>query len=296
MNRGTDMTTIAMLLASAQGPLPFVAAFWQSVFSSPVAVILVLMGSVTILLSAVAFVQTRTWPRASPVSKDDDDADDAQPTDSGAEAAPAKPARVARPATTTDLIRIRFPAIAEQHPDVWDDEASLDVHVRVDRDRFAADAVVQVVLSGQADGHRRVFGTTEVDSDGWARFRIEPKRKGEIDLVAALAVDGEAEGQAVRAIRIVDYRAEVVETFEDFVTWAASQFGFVDRKRTAREFVDMFIDGRPGTPAASLDEVVDIYEIANFSDHPVDRATYLRLVDAFLELEEAGALEGAEET
>jgi hypothetical protein len=133
----------------------------------------------------------------------------------------------------------------------------------------------------------------------FARFAVpaqatpgEEGARSEAHLVARLEVDAHPSGQAVRGIRFVAYRDEIVETFEDFTKWAAAQFAFVDRRMTAREFVDRFADAVAGCPVAPLDRIVDIYELANYSDHPVDRAVYLDFVEAFLELEDAGALDG----
>lgn len=278
------------LLSSLSLPL---LSLRESVFTSWGSVLLVLAGFLGIIVGGVAFVQTRTWPRGQTVTvKEPEEASEEETPEAPKPRTNDKSVPVMRPASTTERVRIRFPAIDERHPDVWDHQSPLSVLVAVDSSQLDPGADIQVVLSGQTDGQRRRFGTRPVDATGGARYEIEAGRRGEIDLIAELRVNGEPEGQAVRSIRLVDYRDEIVETFEDFVAWAASQFGFVDRKRTAREFTDMFIDGRPGVPAAPLDTVVDLYEIANFSDHPVDRATYLQLVDAFLDLEEAGALEG----
>ncbi len=279
---------------SAAPAAAWVASLTQSMMDAPVSLVLVVLAIVTMGVAVVALVQARRWPSALIVPAKAKPEAPKPRVPERTEAPPPKPSRP-RPVGTTEHLIVAFPSISERHPDVWDGSEALDVLVIVERAHFPASAALHVTLAGQVGDERRAFGGVVPDEHGHALFSVAPGRRGEIDLVAELYADGAKQGQAVRAIRIVDYRAEIVETFDDFVSWAASQFGFVSRKRTAREFVDQFADGRPGTPVAPLETIVDIYELANFSEHAIDRSTYLRLVDAFLELEEAGALEGPAE-
>ena len=268
---------------------------WDSLFARFSSAFLAVLGSLVLAVAIVAILQTRRWPRAKTTRKPKKRKAIVAPAALSLAPAPPTPVRVApppRPSATTDLVRLRFPGIAESHPDVWAQDAPLDVFVVVDRARAPASAAVTVSLERHRAGSRQDVGRVAADDEGRARFAVAFDQLGEEDLVARLEADGRVIGQAVRAVRIVDYRAEIVETFEDFVAWASGQFKFVDKRHTAREFVDRYADGRGGVPTSPLETIADLYEVANYSEHPVDRSTYLRMVDAFLELERVGALEG----
>lgn len=248
-----------------------------------------ILGIGAIFLGLFAVYQTRRWPRH-------ESAETPKETPQAAPAAAAaKPEAVTiRPATTSRTLTIAFPDIDPAHPDVWGLDAPLTVTVH--SQGGAEDATSALRLSKHHKGQTEEIGRVPLDSDGQARFDVAFTTRGEYDLIAEHLVDDAPVGQAVRAVRIADYRDEVVETFEDFVAWASSHYPFVDRKMTAREFVDRYADGRPGVPVAPLQRIVDLYELANYSEHPVDRPAYLEMVDAFLELEATGALEGPGES
>lgn len=277
-------------------PVPriLLAGLWESVFSGFVPALLVLIGILALVFGAVSVYQTRRWPKTEPKPKPKEaPKPKAAPKAEPAAPGPEEPVAL-RPTTTTRTVQIRYPGIDEAHPDVWSTGEPLDVLVQVDPKRHGPDTALSVRLSVHRGGKTELVGTVGVDERGEGTFRVPFHELGEQDLIAELLADDRPAGQAVRSIRIVDYRSEMVETFEDFLAWAASHYTFVNRKMTAREFVDRYADGRPGTPVAPLERIVDLYELANYSDHPIDRRAYLDLVDAFLQLEEAGALEGPE--
>lgn len=259
------------------------AGLWGSVFSGFLPALLVLIGIGAIIVGVVAVLQTRRWPRMQVAQQTEE-------VSTGPMAADAAPAPVIPPSSDTDRLLIGFPDIDAAHPDVWDKETPLTVVVQTAREVDGGPLGVR--LSLHVGGRTREIGTTGLDPEGQARFAVAFDALGEHDLIAELLADGDPRGQSVRRVRIADYRNEIVETFEDFVAWASSHFDFVDRRMTAREFVDRYADGRVRTPAGPLGRIADLYELANYSEHPVDRQTYLHLVDAFLELEAAGALEG----
>jgi hypothetical protein len=243
-------------------------------------------------LGTMGLMQTRRWPRTAPVKKRL--ATVVAPPSAGLSAsAAARPQPAALPPRSdSDRIMIELPGVSPRHPDVWAPREPLDVRVVVRRDAVAPGRAATVRLLFVANGRESEVGHVVPDERGHAGFTMYPDAPLEGHLVARLEVEGFHAGRAVRALRIVPYRDEIVETFEDFVKWAASHFGSVDRRLTAREFVDRYADSVPRAPHAPLDRIADIYELANYSDHPVDRAVYLDFVEAFLELEDAGALEG----
>lgn len=279
-----------MFLTAILGRLLTPLGLFRALTDSPFGALLVLIGIGSVLFSILVIVKSRSMvtvqvpeaPAPAPAKKRE-----AIPPTPAAKPAPAP----ARPRTTTDRVVIRFPAILRGHPDVWGVQEPIMVAVETDAQVVPPGTPVSLALHRK--GRTLPLGEARTDGDGVARFEAPLTEKGEADLIARLQ-GGDVDGQAVRPLRVVDYREEIVETFEDFKAWADSQFDFVDLRMTAREFVDRFADGRPGTPVAPLDLIVDIYELSNYSEHPVDRSTYTRMVEAFLELETAGALDGEE--
>lgn len=268
----------------------------QSVFSGFWSAFLVFVGIAVMVFGTFAVVQTQRWPGRTKTRKPREKkaatptfTPSAAPTSAPTPAGPTE--ATLRPTNQGDL-RLHFPQIDEAHPDVWSTDRPLEVQVELGQH---ANGDVKVTLERHRGETVHAVGERVPDDDRAVRFEIRFPHLGEEDLVVQVRHDERVLAQAVRAVRIVDYRAEIVETFEDFLAWAASQFDFVDTRRTAREFVDRFVDGRPGVPHAPLETIADIYEVANYSEHDVDRDTYLALVDAFLVLEEAGALESPEE-
>lgn len=279
-----------MSLTAILGRLLTPLGLFRALTDSPFGALLVLIGIGSVLFSILVLVKSRSMmvvPAAqAPVPAPAQKREAAAPAPAAAPT-PAPP----RPRATTDRIVIKFPAILRGHPDVWGIQEPIMVAVETDAQVVPPGTPVSLAIDRK--GRTIPLGEAKTDSKGVARFEAPLAEKGEADIIARLQ-GGAVDGQAVRPLRIVDYREEIVETFEDFKAWADSQFDFVDLRMTAREFVDRFADGRPGTPVAPLDRIVDIYELSNYSEHPVDRSTYTRMVEAFLELESAGALDGEE--
>ncbi|MBW3582916.1 MAG: DUF4129 domain-containing protein [Euryarchaeota archaeon] len=278
-----------MSLTAILGRLLTPLGLLRALTDSPFGALLVLIGIGSVLFSILVLVKSRSMV-AVPATE--------APVPAPAKKRQATPAPAAtpaptppRPRATTDRVAVKFPAILRGHPDVWGLQEPIIVAVETDTQVVPPGTPISLALHRK--GRSVPLGEARTDSKGVARFEAPLTEKGEADIIARLQ-GGQVDGQAVRPLRVVDYREEIVETFEDFKAWADSQFDFVDLRMTAREFVDRFADGRPGTPVAPLDRIVDIYELSNYSEHPVDRSTYTRMVEAFLELESAGALDGEE--
>ncbi len=287
MTPGTGSLAILPFIMS----IPIASGLSGSILSHPWAILLILLGLFGFVLGVTGIVQTRTWPkseRATPKAEPQHDSDTATTQDP--RAAPPPPSPIASD-PVKGMTTIHLPAIEERHPDVWGPDAPLDVLVST-RLQQQSGQTLEAALSLRQDGHETLVGRLELDAQGQARSQVQVNKKGEASVIARIQRNGTTEDTTHRSIRFVDYRNEIVETFEDFEKWATSHYPPLARRLTAREFVDRYADLVPGTPIEPLDRIVDLYELANYSDHPVDRATYLELVDAFLRLEDAGSLDG----
>lgn len=300
-----------MFLSSLQSGLhaSIVAAHWlassglsRSIFTNPWSILMILMGIAGVSLGVVGLIQTRRWPPGQTQAVVAD-ADEENPEDEAAQA-PQAPLRGSSPTATTHPpawspredpsghVRLGLPQILERHPDVWSHDEPLDVAVTIEKEALGGQDGGTCTLFVQRNSEKKEIDRAHAEPGKDAVFTVSPPGKGEAHLIARLHVGDETLAENARFIRFVDYRSEIVETFEDFEKWARTHYPFPNRSLTAREFTDRYADLVPGTPTPPLELIVDIYELANFSDHGVDRSLYLQLVDAFLELEDAGALEG----
>jgi hypothetical protein len=264
----------------------------RTITTNPWSILLLLAGIAALAIGILSLLQTRTWPKHTP---EQEAMVASEPTPMvrapRKQTEPAPPTKEpARSPRNPNAVDIQLPKVDPRHPDVWAHNEPLQVTISVNASRLRAQPTHCVLLVNQ-DGYDTTEHQAALQGEH-ATFTITPPGKGEARLEARLTKDGEVLAENTMSLRFVDYRNEIVETFEDFEKWAHTQYPLPQRSLTAREFIDRYIDLVPGTPIAPLDQIVDLYEMANFSEHPVDRSTYLLLVEAFLELEEAGALEG----
>jgi hypothetical protein len=206
---------------------------------------------------------------------------------------------VERPRTSTDpallaarqsgkvKVRIAFPMVEDSFPDVWGVGEPLPIEIGTQGD-------------GRVDAVEFTIGTSVVRErlflrpwTGATRFERAFATPSEMRFAAiAKDVHGQATGYAERDVRVVDYRAEIVETFADFRDWLRDQHPEVDERLTARELLDRLANTYPRVDAAAWDDIALAFEEAHYSDHSITRAHYVRMVRGFLSLEEAGLVVG----
>lgn len=284
-------------LSSFPPAMGFASGLSGSILSHPWAILLILLGLLGLALGVTGIIQTRAWPKGTtePAPRNEPENEPGpEPDPTPAPVAPVAP--IPSPAADEPkkgLTTIGLPEIEARHPDVWDPTTPLQVtvHTRVRPDPDT-DAQTEASLHLQQQGNETLVARLGLDAQGQARTQVQPQGKGESILIVRIQQGDKTQDSTTRTVRFVDYRNEIVETFEDFEKWATSHYPPLARRLTAREFVDRYADLVPGTPIEPLDRIVDIYELANYSDHEVDRALYLELVDAFLQLEDAGSLDG----
>ena len=208
------------------------------------------------------------------------------------------PVLVERPRPTTDpvllaarqagkvKVRIGFPVIEDGFPDVWGVGEPLPVDIAT-----AGPAVDAVEFtSGTSVVRERLFLRPWTGSTRFERVFQTP---AELRFAAtAKDANGAIAGYGERDLRIVDYRTEIVETFSDFREWVREQHPDISERITARELLERLSARYPRAPLEAWDDIALAFEEAHYSDHPIGRAHYAKMVRGFLALEEAGLVVG----
>jgi hypothetical protein len=132
-----------------------------------------------------------------------------------------------------------------------------------------------------ADEHAEDLMT---DGDGEARAATKFSEKG----TYTVTVDYKPGGmKASQKIRVVDYREEVVKLFNSKFKEARERFKAVRENHTARELMEYLERETPAATHSALEEMVFLFEEANYSLHPVQRGLYERFYRAMIGFEEA---------
>jgi hypothetical protein len=173
-------------------------------------------------------------------------------------------------------ITILFPMIKPTMPDVWGVAEKAVIIFRAE-DRGLV-------------GQREVPGLTASVGDaivplvfyrGEARLERTFNRPGVFNVVLELKVKGERQvRKTTRALKIVDYREEIAEMFAEFKDEVSKNWTPLRHDATAWEIYDSILDAKPQVSQVALRECVSCFEEAKFSNHPVGRATYEKMVHA----------------
>lgn len=176
---------------------------------------------------------------------------------------------------------IHFPQIRSGFPDTWGVQEPIDIVLRVE-DRAHQDAKQIPGLSLMIDSET----IQPVFTKGTAGVRRVFARPGERAIVAELKAAGESQPRrTTRNLRIVEYRAEIAEVFANFREEASKTITPIREDATPWEIFDLLTSANPRLPGNTLREIVASFEEAKYSNHPVTRATYERMILALLELE-----------
>lgn len=184
------------------------------------------------------------------------------------------PAPAAAPVYKKAPVAILLPMIKAGFPEVWGAREKAVLVFRVE-DRG---------LQGQ----REIPGLTCTVGDqpvplvwykGEARLERVFPIPGDVPIVVELRVKGEKQPRrTIRNLKIVDYRQEIAELFADFREEASRSITPLRPDATPWEIYDAILDANPKVSQVALREIVGSFEEAKFSNHPVGRATYEKMV------------------
>ncbi len=180
----------------------------------------------------------------------------------------------------TDEVAIRFPEIEQSLPAVWEANTTLSIHITF-RDRHGN---VVPSLPGNVDfGEGDVIQVT-TDEDGSIQIRHVYAITGDYTITTGYT---DKSGKAVsswRKVRIVDYREEMVRLFGEMLEELNLADIRIGADMTPREVERLLSERLGNVPKESIRKVIDGFEEANYSTHPVDRERYVRMYKAIREI------------
>ncbi|RLI23979.1 hypothetical protein DRO58_08010, partial [Candidatus Bathyarchaeota archaeon] len=167
------------------------------------------------------------------------------------------------------FIDIVFPQICELFPDVWGVGESLSIAIYLG----TSDTPIKDSVKLTLDGTHEVELTT--DEYGKASVTRVFKEKGLHKIRAEYSGDKLQDvAPNERDIRIVDYREEVINLFNSIFDLLRSKGVDISEETTPREFQKAVIDSFSGVNRRALDEFISLFEVAEYSLHPVGRREY----------------------
>lgn len=180
-------------------------------------------------------------------------------------------------------VGIEFPQIKPRFPDVWGVDEPVEIALRLsDGGLVGQKTIPGFRLTVDGEPIQAVF------LRGQTALRRTFARKGEKEIVAELKVKNESSPRrTTRHLKIVDYREEIADVFENFKQEASRTITPLREDATAWEIYDLLTDANAKLPRQVVRDIVSCFEEAKFSNHPVTRATYERMIQALLHLEGA---------
>ncbi len=165
-------------------------------------------------------------------------------------------------------LNIEFPGIEPVLPDVWGVHENLIILCRLaDVNGLPISAKPLRITIGKP--------MTSVNTDASGTVRLEHlfTDKGQYTFMAEYNSGTDVESTS-RTVRIVDYREEIVDLYKGLKDWFRQIGIALDQDATPRELEEIVTKSRKGVSAAALSRVVNCFEEADYSLHPVQREHY----------------------
>ena len=175
-----------------------------------------------------------------------------------------------------ERFEVEFPQIATSFPMVWGVEEEFIVQLRLVRtlETFGGKLDVTIILDGEEDYPLTIFSDKTVD------YPVIFNRKGSHHLQVVFE---DQESQRIACdivVKIVDYREEVNDLFNDEFEVYRSMREEIKNHFTAREFMHSILKGKSERYYPPLNEMVSVFEMADYSLHQVRRSEYERFIHA----------------
>ena len=176
-------------------------------------------------------------------------------------------------------LAIKFPSIMKPFPPVWGLNENLTVRVEIRKDGMPVrDAPITLKVD------EREIQLKSLPS-GEAEVQLTFNEKGVHRLIAYFSGNGDLnEATAEAAVRIVDYREEIVDLFNSFIK-SAIAVQRVKENMTAREIQQRLLNDIPENKRSYLEEMVSIFELADYSLRQINRLDYEKFFFAKLIIE-----------
>ena len=179
-----------------------------------------------------------------------------------------------------DKIRIVFPQIKENFPNVWGVGEALQISCAIpDEGTPSSKGKMEVQIDGT------VAYASDLDGTGQCHFTQAFNEKGEYSINANFS-DGFEFGKlsGTTRIRIVNYREEMTKLYKSFLESLKKCNFAVHEETTPREVYEMQVTKFQDAEEAA-NEFIGCFEIARYSTHAIGRKDYEKMVIARNELE-----------
>jgi len=175
---------------------------------------------------------------------------------------------------------IRFPQISDPFPIVWGVKETLTIELDLEGyDKPVSPEDFSLRIDDEREVSFNGSESTFLSScvfDVKGVHRLKAKFVGSDDLEEVVS---EAE------VKIVDYREEIVDLFNSFFKSAKTRFRGVEDEMTPRELQYTLASQMEASKQEPLETAVSIFEVADYSLHPVARGEYERIYIALKKLE-----------
>jgi hypothetical protein len=194
------------------------------------------------------------------------------------EALPEQPISVAESETRSTRLTISLPQIQAPFPNVWGVNEELDVSVELTT--VEGYPIVNAKIDIETGGEPRAVSTGE---EGLASTTTVSPSTRSLKISASYRVE---ELNTELAVKIVDYREEIIDLFNTKFRDARKRFDEIKDNYTARELLGYLKTQTPAETHGALGEMTFIFEEANYSLHQIARVSYERFYIAKIEFEE----------
>lgn len=177
-----------------------------------------------------------------------------------------------------DKIRIVFPQIKENFPNVWGVGEELQISCAIpDEGTSSSKGKMEVYID------RTLAYVSDPDENRQCHFIHTVNEKGEYSINANFS-DGFEKLSGTTRIRIVNYREEITKLYKSFLELLKKSNFAVQEETTPREVYEMLVT-KFLEFEGTVDEFIGCFEIACYSMHEIGRKDYERMVIARNELE-----------
>jgi hypothetical protein len=167
-------------------------------------------------------------------------------------------------------LEIIFPQIESPLPDVWGqgEDIELAFHLEDAEGKPLTGRVIQLIIG-------EIIAESSTDSHGNGQLVLTFSEKGLFELQARFNEEMDNENvEAIRNLRIVDYREEIVALFNQLKEQFRKGGIYFSEDATPREIQEAVNKSRSNVSQAVLDLIINIFEEANYSLHTITRAQY----------------------
>jgi len=178
-----------------------------------------------------------------------------------------------------NFLEISFPDIRNSFPNVWGVGEKLRIVCLPNEEmrKKAEGRTVQLFVNGEKTARSTI-------SKGCASFSQIFREKGSYQLIVRLIDKPQSQTiTAEAALRVVDYREEIINLYKEFLKFVNQKFAGIEDEMTAREIESLLLSAGE-SDADNLQKVTDCFELTEYSLHSIERKHYETFYQSLREL------------